>query len=697
MTPDRQDFMTKDRSERIAQLNQHCVSHLTRIHERWFKLSDQWLQQAATQQQDPQAQQHYFSARQTLHRHKHRLQQQWQAESTQQLDSFWHSAAATTGLDAWEDHAWRPTLENIIRACEARSPARLSQIQYGLNRLLQRQQTLAQLPFAPTVLVCRFASQLASLALADDLHVPLLGKWEAAMQSHLGDVLGTIQQFLESEQNHNRAYRVMPANASQALRFSHLQALLSLKGQRPAPLGSRHAGKQLTQSLTRDVLLSYVDRFQHIQWEAHAGDPVLTTTLSVQDFRFWLQQELTAQESTQGPQQLKQVDDDLLTLCEQWVNGFNSDWLPQQVRSVLLRLQVVLLKALLLDQAVFTEPTHPVRNCLDTCAQAAVGWMPAQTLTGDPVLAVLQQAVARLLRDFQRDMTCFRETAQWVSQSLSGEQQRRNRLAQRTLNNEAGRLRLERGQQFVDGMLRERIEGRALPAIGEILVEGPWRQALLRILLKQGCDDPAWETALITTDQLIGSLQEPSLSESLSDAERTAWIRRLPGMVRRLSNELEALQCTQQRIGKITLALWQYHAERFQLRAEDLRQVPRDERPLPVNAAWIAKTLQASREQFNPSANNPLSDLNPGDWVLLERGKAQHCVQVAGYLPETASYLFVDYMGSKRAHLSRPQIASLKKQQRFGLLQPEPLTEQALQHLKHWLTADDKPTMTTTV
>jgi hypothetical protein len=82
--------------------------------------------------------------------------------------------------------------------------------------------------------------------------------------------------------------------------------------------------------------------------------------------------------------------------------------IPIQLKYVIGRLQIPVLKAAMIDRDFFLSGEHPARKLVDALAAAAVGWMP-QRGESDPLYACIQSTVLKVLSGFDNDLALFRQ------------------------------------------------------------------------------------------------------------------------------------------------------------------------------------------------------------------------------------------------------------------------------------------------
>jgi hypothetical protein len=210
--------------------------------------------------------------------------------------------------------------------------------------------------------------------------------------------------------------------------------------------------------------------------------------------------------------------------------------IPSALRGLIGRLQIPVVKVALLDTGFFSRKSHPARRLLNTLAEAATGWTGAHDET-DPLFSTMEQLVARVNRDFERDVGLFAEVLEEFERFLIEEGERRQSRAERTRRVIGGR---EETGSLRDQVSRE-VERRTADASVNDLVRGflcsHW-QALLHTLAQQhGMESAPWRDALLTMDDLLESVRPKT---DLADRRRLS--ATLPDLLARLKAGMERLE-----------------------------------------------------------------------------------------------------------------------------------------------------------
>jgi hypothetical protein len=210
--------------------------------------------------------------------------------------------------------------------------------------------------------------------------------------------------------------------------------------------------------------------------------------------------------------------------------------LSDAIKQQLLRLQVVAVKAALLDRSFFARRQHPMRRLIDRIVD--LGADPdLDVAPGSPLIAGLAEIVERIIGEFDADLGLFGQALEEID--ALGREEGERRAAR--LEEAARAAALEEAHAIAQEQARDEL-GRRLdkdsPAFVREFLYRWWTQALARMRAGQPeeAGTRAWDTGLRTAEYLIWSVA-PKLSE---DIGRLAML--LPKLIRSLNQGLEVVE-----------------------------------------------------------------------------------------------------------------------------------------------------------
>lgn len=231
---------------------------------------------------------------------------------------------------------------------------------------------------------------------------------------------------------------------------------------------------------------------------------------------------------------LDQVTAEIVSLVFDYI--YSDRRLPDSIKQQLLRLQVVAVKAALLDRGFFARRQHPLRRLIDRISD--LGADPdADTATGSELLAGLSGVVDRVIASFVTDLVVF-ETGLAEVEALALTEVERRAAA---LANEQRQAALREALGIATHEARIEIERRLdrdVPEFVSQFLKSWWTEVLARARCSR---DPeagaqAWDVGIRAADYLVWSVQ-PKQTEEIP---RLASV--LPGMMRGLNRGLDLIE-----------------------------------------------------------------------------------------------------------------------------------------------------------
>lgn len=220
---------------------------------------------------------------------------------------------------------------------------------------------------------------------------------------------------------------------------------------------------------------------------------------------------------------------------------FADQAIPLQMKFVIGRLQIPVLKAAMIDRDFFLSDEHPARRLVDTLASASVAWAPEKG-ENDPLYVQIERTVQRVLTEFEDDIAVFSDLLREFTEFLfETEQQVQGRIAPVASHERVGESYAQ-ALAHVDEVIHARIKALPpelplAPFLAPFLTT-QWREVMARAWLVLESDPTQWDSALTAMDQLIWSTQPKIKSE-----DRRQLVAVLPDLVRKLNAALDDIEC----------------------------------------------------------------------------------------------------------------------------------------------------------
>jgi hypothetical protein len=198
--------------------------------------------------------------------------------------------------------------------------------------------------------------------------------------------------------------------------------------------------------------------------------------------------------------------------------------LPDPVKQQLLRLQVLAVKAALIDRGFFARGDHPMRRLLDSICRAASD-PDADVRPDSPLVVGIAEIVDWLVASFDTELSVFSDALSRLDLLLSIEAQRRtdrnNLLARQAERLEALAMAQDRARAEV--LART---GDAVPVFVNDFLERHWTRSMVAARAVAG--EQGWREALACMEALLWSVAPKA----------TAEVSRLAGLLPKLIAEL---------------------------------------------------------------------------------------------------------------------------------------------------------------
>ncbi len=187
--------------------------------------------------------------------------------------------------------------------------------------------------------------------------------------------------------------------------------------------------------------------------------------------------------------------------------------LADVIKQQLLRLQVVAIKAALIDRSFFARRQHPMRRLIDRISEIAAD-PDAELAAGSELVTGIEAVVEGLLQNFDRDLAVF-DAAREQVERLAGEEadRRSERLAQITREAERAEL-VSHSRAIARATVADRIDPDT-PAFIRVFLDDWWSRVLAELHVGVEAATITPQDALSVCESLIWSVA-PKLPEEVA-------------------------------------------------------------------------------------------------------------------------------------------------------------------------------------
>lgn len=370
-------------------------------------------------------------------------------------------------------------------------------------------------------------------------------------------------------------------------------------------------------------------------------------------------------------------------LAEVFDYVFADQEIPVQMKYIIGRLQIPVLKAAMIDRDFFLSNEHPARRLVDTLAHASIAWVPEKG-EADPLYTQIEHTVKRVLTEFEDNLDLFRDLLQQFSEFLFETEQQAQATIERTANEERDRELIGQALVLADQAVHARLNAPPSPApLAKFLVPfltKQWRDVLIQARLASDDSTVAWDAALNTMDQLIWSTQPKTQAH-----ERRQLVAMLPDLVRSINQGLDVIEWTGEPRATFTRRLITTHMLAIRMTREpatDAKDLAQEERAgdqaMQELDARLAQHLTQSDDEYDRMAQS----FTRGLWFdfSMEDGKPHRC-RLTWVSPMRTRLLFTNREGFDAFVRSEREVAALLRLQRLRVVDSTPIVTRALTQL----------------
>lgn len=373
---------------------------------------------------------------------------------------------------------------------------------------------------------------------------------------------------------------------------------------------------------------------------------------------------------------------------------FADQAIPVQMKVIIGRLQIPVLKAAMMDRDFFLSDQHPARRLVDTLAGASVTWAPEKG-EQDPLYVRIETTVQRVLTEFVDDLNVFaellRDFTEFLFESEQQIQQRVEPAAQSERQVESDEDARAQADEWIHKRLNARPPDAPLVAFLVPFLTQPWRDVIVHTL--QTASDPkaASEATLKTMDLLIWSTEPKTSAEQRGDL-----VAVLPELVRQLNTGLDAIAWDGEDRATFTRRLIHTHTVAIRMKkpptpdsqAAALESAQGEAALRQLDARRAARQSADIADPFDEQAQA----LRRGMWfdVVVESGTRARC-RLSWVSPLRTRLLFTNRDGFDAFVRSEREVAAMLRLGRLTVLEQAPIVGRALEQLMQGPDANPGP------
>lgn len=224
-----------------------------------------------------------------------------------------------------------------------------------------------------------------------------------------------------------------------------------------------------------------------------------SVNINTKDFKSSLLNTLSSMGSLKT-QSINQIDGRTIDFVEMIFGAFLRDRnISPAVKSLLMQLQIPIIKVALLDMKFFYDPKHLSRKLLDAIAHVGIGIEDRN----NTVYQTMEMVVQQLLRSFSENISVFSTAISSINRLDTIEKQKQAQNEKLTQT----QIRQEFARQSVITELQFQMMGKTIPKLLQPLILKHWSTLMYQRCIKHGKKSKEWNISVNTLRRLINSLQ----------------------------------------------------------------------------------------------------------------------------------------------------------------------------------------------
>ncbi len=309
------------------------------------------------------------------------------------------------------------------------------------------------------------------------------------------------------------------------------------------------------------------------------------------------------------------------------------------IKALLLRLQIPVIKASMIDQEFFIYDDHPARVLLDRIAEVGMG----VNRHSDEVYMRLDKIVNQLISEYELDTKVFQDALDKVN-AFARDRDEAARIKEEEAQQQALR---EHARNSVLRSLRSITAGKTLPEAVHALVLKRWPTLMFNHYLENGKDNNDWVQIIEVLRDVIDSVQP------LKSAEDLAYlIAEKDKLLKRVNQQLSRTYKSKKDIQKVVSGLIEtydemiadanFQKEEVQTAEKAIAETPRKKEPVKQEPAHVPKTRLPS-------------NIMPGMWFQISTGEGNNSTRrckLSVIIVEDEKLIFVTHSGEVVAEKS---------------------------------------------
>lgn len=225
-----------------------------------------------------------------------------------------------------------------------------------------------------------------------------------------------------------------------------------------------------------------------------------SVNINTNTFKTTLLNQMASQGGAIMTKSVNQIDGRTIDFVEMIFGAFLRDSnITYAIKSLLLRLQIPIIKIALLDLKFFYNPKHSARHVLDTVAHIGIGIEDKNST----VYQTMELIVEQLLRGFDTNISTFNTALTSLSRLTDIEKKKQELNEVQTRQ----QIRQEHARQLVMAELQFHMIGKIIPKNVQPLILKYWSTLMFHACIRFGKDSIQWKQSVVMLRRMVNSLQ----------------------------------------------------------------------------------------------------------------------------------------------------------------------------------------------
>jgi len=316
------------------------------------------------------------------------------------------------------------------------------------------------------------------------------------------------------------------------------------------------------------------------------------------------------------------------------------------IKTLLLSLQIPIIKAAMLDSEFFIDDEHPARQLLDKIAEAGVGVVNHT----EAMFVEIESVVKKLLEEYTDNIESFQAAVDELTKLI----EEINKKAQAQEEISQKEVKHAHAKNIVLQEIRKVTLGKELPAGIRTLVLKVWPSLMFNFYLKNGKANDEWVELLMMLDKIIDSVQPIRSKEDIEELGMS-----YEDVVLATQEKLKCCRKSRKIVDSVINDLRETYKKLMETK-EFFEENSIEEEKESINEEFVEQKIETSEseevsepeETLEQIAKRKLAllpdDVQPGTWCIIYNGedKPVRRLKLAVLLVQDATLVFVDHLGN---------------------------------------------------